>query len=447
MSIWDIIRIPFGYLLEWLYLLTSNYGVALILFSLVIKLVLLPMSMKSKKSTMKMARVSPMLKDLERKYGDDKEKYQQAVMKFYKDEGVSPTGGCLWSLIPLLILIPLYQVVRQPLVYLMHLSPEAAQTAVDKLLELGAELGKNTYFHQLSAASALPQYLDQLKAAVPELASYTGRFLNFSFLGIDLSQVPNVRFWTLAGWGAIGLFLIPVISGFSNWLSMWLSQKFNNSVATDDKGQKEENVPDTAAATTKSMMITMPLVSIYIGFTMPAAMSIYWIAQAFLGIVQEYVLTKHYRKIYDAEDAIKKQRAAEQAAIEAEKERIRAERRAQNPDGIQAANTSKKKLKAKEKAERAMTVEGKLTPEEREALRAKRAAAGQDPDRPHCRGRAYIADRYAADGTENYTEETAEVVDDYEEPEDPVEVVDDYEEPDAPETEEAVEDAGDSEEE
>ena len=90
MSFSDIIRVPFGYLLEFLYNVTNNYGIALILFALVVKLILLPMGMKSKKSTMKMSRVSPYLKELEKKYGNDQQKYQQEVMKFYKEEGISP---------------------------------------------------------------------------------------------------------------------------------------------------------------------------------------------------------------------------------------------------------------------------------------------------------------------------------------------------------------------
>ena len=104
-SISDLIRVPFGYLLDWLYTFTNSYGLALILFSLIVKLVLLPMSVKSKKSMLKMSRLSPQVKALEAKYGDDKQKYQLAVQQMYKEEGVSMGGGCLWSFIPLLILL------------------------------------------------------------------------------------------------------------------------------------------------------------------------------------------------------------------------------------------------------------------------------------------------------------------------------------------------------
>lgn len=119
-SISDLIRVPFGYLLDWLYTFTNSYGLALILFSLIVKLVLLPMSVKSKKSMLKMSRLSPQVKALEAKYGDDKQKYQLAVQQMYKEEGVSMGGGCLWSFIPLLILLPLYNVIREPITYMMH---------------------------------------------------------------------------------------------------------------------------------------------------------------------------------------------------------------------------------------------------------------------------------------------------------------------------------------
>ena len=118
------IQIPSGYVLEFFYNFFNNYGIALILFSLAVKLILLPVSAKSKKSMMKTSRLQPMVKQIELACGDDKQKYQQEVQKLYKEEGASMTGGCLWAFIPLLILFPLYNVIREPLEYLLHLSTE-----------------------------------------------------------------------------------------------------------------------------------------------------------------------------------------------------------------------------------------------------------------------------------------------------------------------------------
>ena len=111
----DIITVPFGYLMSWLYDLTSNYGVALILFAVIVKLVLFPISAKSKKSTMKMSRLTPRVQELQAKYANDPQKQNEAIQALYKEENASMAGGCLWSLIPLLILLPLYAVIRQPI--------------------------------------------------------------------------------------------------------------------------------------------------------------------------------------------------------------------------------------------------------------------------------------------------------------------------------------------
>lgn len=145
----DFIRVPFGYVLEFFYGFLNNYGLALILFSFVVKLILLPFSAKSKKSMMKMSRLQPQLKQLELACGDDKQKYQQEVMALYKSEGVSMYGGCLWSFLPLLFLLPLYTVIREPLHYLMHLNTEtvdALKTIV--ATEQGVEVSKLGYYWQ-----------------------------------------------------------------------------------------------------------------------------------------------------------------------------------------------------------------------------------------------------------------------------------------------------------
>ena len=123
----DLVQIPFGYLLSWLNQLTTNYGLALIIFAIVLKLILLPATAKGKKSTMKMSRLTPKLQALQKKYAGDQQKLNEATQALYKEEGVSMGGGCLWSFVPLLILIPLYTVVRQPITYMLHESAEVAE--------------------------------------------------------------------------------------------------------------------------------------------------------------------------------------------------------------------------------------------------------------------------------------------------------------------------------
>ena len=388
----DLIRVPFGYLLDWLYTFTNNYGLALILFSLIVKLVLLPMSVKSKKSMLKMSRLSPQVKALEAKYGDDKQKYQLAVQQMYKEEGVSMGGGCLWSFIPLIILLPLYYVIREPITYMMHNSRSISEAIVAFIQASGENLGKNSYYAQLAAAGHIGDYMEELKS-LAVTANANLQAMNFQFLGIDLAGIPSFRFWECEGWGEIGLFLIPVVSAGLQAASMWISQKMNNQVATNADGEQDTDAAKAANQTNATMMLMMPLMSLWIGFSMPAAISIYWIAQAVFGAVQDCFLTKHYRKVYDEEDAVKQEIAAKRRAEEAEKERQRALRREQNPDGI-TDNVSKKKIRQQEKeaAEKAAKAyEARKNPVQESE--EKKPLSG-DPERPYSRGRAYDPAHY-----------------------------------------------------
>lgn len=392
-SIADLIRVPFGYLMDLLYQFTSNYGLALILFALLVKLILLPASAKSKKSMMKMSRVAPLTQAIQKKYENDPQKAQAEIQQIYKDEGVGMMSGCLWSLLPILLLFPLYTVIRQPLIYMLHLTADQATKIVAIVKEaLPSAFLSSSFYDQLSAAPHLTEFATQIQEAIPELANTVLPNLNFQFLGVDLGRIPNWQFWNweTVNWASIGLFLLPVLSAASNILSMWVSQKMNASVTTDQNGNRDETAAKANNATNKSMMIVMPLMSLFIGYSYPAALSLYWLVQGLFGIVQDAILTARYRKIYDAEDEVKRKIAAQKAAEEAERERLRALRRAENPDGI-VENTSKKKLQKQQlQKERQQAATKRGNAEETE----ENLPLSGDPDRPYAKGRAYRADHY-----------------------------------------------------
>lgn len=389
----EFIRIPFGYLLEYLYKFTTNYGLSLILFSLIVKVILLPFSAKSKKSMMKMSRLQPQLKQLELACGDDKQKLQQEQMALYKEEGVSMFGGCLWSFLPLLFLLPLYTVIREPLKYLMHLDEsviEALKNNAEAALGKGKKL--NVYWQY--------DYAKNIQVLGAGLVPETLESLNFSFLGIDLGQVPSWKIWQAKSWNDVGGFLLPVLSGALSWLTMFVSQKMNNTIVRDENGEKSDASASTQQ-TNKVMNLLMPLMSVWFGFMWPLGLSVYWLAQSLFGVVQDVFLTKHYRKVYDAEDKIKREKAAERAAEEAEKERIRAARRAANPEGI-TENTSKKKQQLREKQERekaAKDYESRKLAEQGDIPESP-DAEGADEARPYRRGRAYSPEHYSGEQQE-----------------------------------------------
>ncbi len=409
-SISDIIQVPFGYLMDWLYVLTHNYGVALIIFSIAVQLVMLPMTAKSKKSMMKMSRLQPRMQELQRRYADDPQRQNQALQELYREEGVSMGGGCLWSLLPMLILIPLYTVVREPIVYMLHESQEVAQQIVEVIKAAAPEaFTSNDFYSQIAAAQLLPQYADLVKEAIPTISQQTLQGINFSFLGINLGEIPqfNVFAATFWVWPKIGAFLLALLSAGNQVVTMLISQKMNDSVITNKDGvqDKETAQNSQAAQTSKIMMYTMPLMMLWIGFTVPASLSLYWFVGGVVRTAEDVILTKKYRTIYDAEDAERLKRRLEQDRIEAEKERVRAERRAANPEGI-TENTSKKKMQKKQREQE----EAARAAASREYAAKKGLLVEQEeqvpdcmsgiPSRPYCKGRNFDPNRYASQNTE-----------------------------------------------
>ena len=401
----SFITVPFGYLLEFLYRFAGDYGLALLLFSVVVKLLLAPFTAKSKKSSMKMSRLTPRMKVIQEKYANDPQKQNEAIQALYKSEGVSMGGGCLWSLIPLLIIFPLFSVIREPMVYMLHMSKENAATIV-KIIQDAGLIQTNNAYGQMVAAQFIPNVLPQIKEAGIALTEAQQAGINFQFLGIDMAATPRWDFWDTAfwagGWATIGAALLPVASAAVQLLSMAITMKVNNSLVTNDKGvQDKEAAKDSQVnKTSKTMMWVGPIMSLLIGFGYPAALSVYWLSQGVISMIIDIILTLKYRKIYDAEDAERLAKLMEEELAAQERERIRAERRAANPDG-QTQNTSKKKLQKQQQAEadaaKAAAAKeyamkkGTYVEEETEE---KNTALSGIPERPYCKGRAYDPDRY-----------------------------------------------------
>jgi len=412
----DIITIPFGYLLGLLFQWTDNYGVAMILFAVIVQLVLLPITAKSKKSMMAMSRLTPRVQAIQKKYADDPQRQNEAINALYKEEGVSMGGGCLWSFVPLLILIPLFTVIREPITYILMETKENAELIVKTLQEIpeaAAMMGTNVHYAQVSAAQIIPDFAEELKAAVPTISERTLAGITpeqFTLWGINMGDIPqwkifNKDLWAW-DWRHIGAVLVALLSAGNQIITMLISQRSNDSLVTNEKGvqDKEAAKNSQSAQSSKMMMWMMPIMSLWIGFTVPCALSLYWFVGGVVRTIEDTILTKRYRKIYDAEDAIRLQKAIEQDKIEAEKERIRAEKRAANPDGI-TENTSKKKmqkkLRAEEEAAKAAAAKEYAAKKGivEEAAEETTALSGI-ADRPYCKGRAYDPNRYSSKSTE-----------------------------------------------
>ena len=402
----DIVTVPFGWLLGFLYDLTSNYGVAMIIFAIIVQLVLMPINAKSKKSMMKMSRMQPRIQEIQKKYEHDQQKQQEAMQQLQKEEGLGMgMGGCVWSLVPMLILFPLFTVIRQPITYILGETPEVAAQIIAIVKEQAPALfSNNNYYDQVVAAGEIATYAKEIAAAIPGISTETLAGINFDFFGINLGAIPEYKFFSdtwVWDWAHIGAFLIPFISTGSQYLQMLISQKTNNSVITNEKGVQDKEVAEKsqAAQQNKTMMLMMPLMTLWIGFTVSAGLSVYWFIGGLVRMISDPIMTKHYRKLYDIEDAERLKRAMERDAIEAEKERVRAERRAANPEG-QTQNTSKKKLQkklqleeeaAKAAAAKEYAAKKGIVDEEEEA---ESSCMSGIPSRPYCKGRNYDPNRY-----------------------------------------------------
>ena len=400
----------FAWPLKEFYNLTNNYGIAIMLFAVLVNLVLLPFMAKSKKSMMRTTRLQPRLKELERKYNGNPQQYQQAVSKLYREEKINPMSGCLWSLLPFPILIALYSVIRQPLTKMMHLSAEAVTSLTEWVTNnAGFVASSKSAYTEIEVMNSIHQNWDAVTAA---LGDFSGKLMNldYSFLGLNLGQQPSFKFWAFdwsnkAVWlPALGLFLIPIISAFLSWLSMKISTITTPQV---DKQQAQTN---------KSMMLVMPLVSLWICFTMPAALGVYWILNSVCGIVRDVVLTKIYTKQLDLADL---NRADRQKELEIERRREETERMRAAGETTKNPNTSKKKIQANQKQQdderkAALEREERAAKRERLGIKETEQPASQVGNRRYARGRAYAPDRFgeafeaAVDAAPEGAEESAE---------------------------------------
>ena len=375
------ICIPFAWLVRLFYNLTGSYGMAIILFTLVVKLIMLPFQMKSKKSMMRMSRMSGRLQEIQKKYANNQAKQTEEMQKLYAEEGVNPMSGCLWSMLPFPILLALYSIIRQPITHFMMLGRDVVQQMVDAVTSAGLDI---TSIVQMKDGAPVIEdgftkllpygQINLVKAVVsemPELGSTVDGWINMNYTSFGLDMAANP--WSMVTnfaftWAAIGLILIPILAGGSQWLMTKITMKHQPQA-------------DPSAASANRMMMFMPLFSVYIAFTMPAALGVYWIAQSAFAAVQEFFMGTFFNKKLEEEENARYE--ARQAERKRKMEEAKVLQEQQRQQGVQ-----KQTLKEKQKAAR-----------EAKAAKAAKAGsatteAGRVGDRPYARGRAYKPDRY-----------------------------------------------------
>ncbi len=380
MDFYQIILTPFSWLLTAFHDFFNSYAIALILFAIVVKAILFPFSLKGKRSTIQQTLIQDKVQKIQKQYANNRTKMNEELQALYAKENVKPMSGCLWNMVPLLVLWPLYSIIRRPLRYMMHLSSEAI-LAVAQALDAGTALGLSELttstvssgYNELKLAGLLNSgNIESAKAAAESAVAGAGDKLfqiNFNFLGLDLSQIPQWKFWSEGSftWGYIGLVLLPLVSAALALVMSIVSQKTNRMNNTANSQMTSQM---------RTMMLISPLLSLWIGFAMPAALCVYWIINNLLSIVQELISGKILKKDY--ERAAQKRAEQELQAKEEEKRR-RQEAAERKHRAMEQAKQNKGKKKKK----------GPVKKPDQPNNDASRVGM-----RRYARGRAYDPDRY-----------------------------------------------------
>ena len=287
-----------GWIIKTIYDFVQNYGVAIILFTVVMKLLLLPLNIKSQKAMKKQQKIQPVLAELQKKYANDQQKLQQETMKLYKENNVSMAGGCLPMLIQMPILVALYQAIQRPLTYMFNVPyknvPDDILQKVTALKEAVIESGRN--IGNLANLDA-GQLLQSSQISISSWAGEVGEkvhewYINFNFLGLDLSRAPQdalSHLGDIAGnLSVVLLLIIPVVAVISSVAQSKISMKLS--------GQDKKSGNDQAQAMNGMMTWMMPIMTGFFTFTLPAGIGLYWIVSGFLQVLQQLALNYYFEK-------------------------------------------------------------------------------------------------------------------------------------------------------
>ncbi len=312
--IFALIGYPLGWIMWLCYKIIPNYGIALILFTILTRVALIPTAIKQQQSTVKMALFRPKIEELQKKYANNKQKLNEELTLLYQKEGYSPFSGCLPLLIQMPILFGLIDVIYNPLKHILRMPADVAATAIATMESLGTKV--TSYSAQISvigSAKANPApFIEALGAeTVQRITS-----IDLSFLGLNLADTPS--------WALNPLLLIPILAGVTSLLLSVVTMKNTAATAGNDA---------MAGATSKSMMLMMPLMSVWFTFSMPAGVGFYWSVSNLIMMLQTMLLNKYYNP---AEMAEKMKVEMEERRERERQEKIDAKKRARDGESTAA---------------------------------------------------------------------------------------------------------------
>ena len=284
----------FGYLLNYIYSFVNNYGLAIIIFSILLKIVMLPMSIKQQKTLKKSAKMQVKVKEIQEKYSNDSVRQSQELMDLYKREHMSPFSGCLGTIVQFIIIISMFYLVSSPLTYMKHVDTEILNKYEAELKE---ENGGNLRYREIAIIKA--------KGKTDESVN-----LNMNFLGLDLSNVPTQE---TGDWKN---FIIPALYVLTSLISMKITTNMNKATTTqkeivvekDEKTEttdesegkelikKEDKENEAMDEMQKQMNLMMPFMTVSIALIAPLGLALYWLVNNLIMILERVIINKMYKE-------------------------------------------------------------------------------------------------------------------------------------------------------
>lgn len=283
----------FGYILNIINNFVGNYGLAIILFTVLIKLLMLPLSIKQQKTMKKSAKLQEQMKILQFKYKNDPEKLNREMMDLYKKENMSPFSGCLSAIVQFILLISIFYMVRNPLTYMEKIDSTQLNVYVKQMKDDGKEVS------QAYSEIDIVRELEYLKDKLPEDENLRKINLNMQFLGLDLGKIPQqyLNDWTV--------YIIPVLYIISTFISMRITTSMQTKKKNDDviditenkdnkenPGEERNEMEDAMAQSNKMMSWMMPIMSVSISLVAPLGLALYWLINNVLMIFERLIFDK-----------------------------------------------------------------------------------------------------------------------------------------------------------
>ena len=262
----------FGYLLNFIYDLVNNYGLAIIIFTIVIKLLMLPISIKQQKTMKKSVKIQEKVKQLQFKYKNNPEQLNKATIELYKSEKMSPFSGCLSAILQIVILLSVFFMVQSPLTYMKKVDEGLINQYKDEIKQNQEGQNNQTMYPEIEI--------------IKEKGSQDERVnINMEFLGLDLSSVP------VSNLSDYRVYIIPVLYVISSFISI----KISNTITNKKKNEEEDKEPsemDAILQANKNMMYIMPIMSVSISMIAPLGLALYWLVSNVLMITEKLILNK-----------------------------------------------------------------------------------------------------------------------------------------------------------